>query len=163
MRTGHHSNQLEIELTVRKIPFVKYGGIEYTNTAHVRDLLAALRLVHNRRDELAWFRLLCRHRAIGKATARSLTAALLATDTTADYPDVAAGAPAKARTALFANPDRPRSIPGRRGPRRRPSSTASTPSAPSSAPTTPTGPGASKTWTGSPPPPRPTSPPSSRT
>jgi DNA helicase-2/ATP-dependent DNA helicase PcrA len=87
---------------VRKIPFVKYGGIEYTNTAHVRDLLAALRLSHNRRDELAWFRLLCRHRAIGKATARILTTALLATETPADYPDVVAQAPAKARTALQA-------------------------------------------------------------
>jgi DNA helicase II / ATP-dependent DNA helicase PcrA len=102
MRTGHHSNQLEIELAVRKIPFVKYGGIEYTDTAHVRDLLAALRLVHNRRDELAWYRLLCRHRAIGKATARSLTAALLATETPADYSEVVAEAPPKARTALHA-------------------------------------------------------------
>jgi DNA helicase-2/ATP-dependent DNA helicase PcrA len=102
MRTGHHSNQLEIELTVRKIPFVKYGGIEYTNTAHVRDLIAALRLVHNRRDELAWFRLLGRHRAIGKASARSLAAALLATEGADEYPDVVAGAPAKARTALQA-------------------------------------------------------------
>jgi DNA helicase-2/ATP-dependent DNA helicase PcrA len=102
MRTGQHSNQLEIELAVRKIPFVKYGGIEYTNTAHVRDLLAALRLVHNRRDEIAWFRLLCRHRAIGKATARNLTTALLVTETPAGYPDVAAAAPPKARTALHA-------------------------------------------------------------
>ena len=102
MRTGHHSNQLEIELTVRKIPFVKYGGIEYTNTAHVRDLLAGLRLVHNKHDEVAWFRLLCRHRAIGKATARSLTAALVATEHVAGYPDVVAQAPPKARTALDA-------------------------------------------------------------
>src|SRR3954447_992384 len=102
MRTGHHSNQLEIELTVRKIPFVKYGGIEYTNTAHVRDLLAGLRLVHNQFDEVAWFRLLCRHRAIGKATARSLTAAVLAGENAAGYPDVVAQAPPKARTALNA-------------------------------------------------------------
>src|SRR3954447_2558179 len=102
MRTGHHSNQLEIELTVRKIPFVKYGGIEYTNTAHVRDLLAGLRLVHNQFDEVAWFRLLCRHRAIGKATARSLTAAVLASENAAGYPDVVAQAPPKARTALNA-------------------------------------------------------------
>jgi len=102
MRTGHHSNQLEIELTVRKIPFVKYGGIEYTNTAHVRDLIAALRLVHNARDELAWFRLLCRHRAIGKANARTLTTALLAADSTAGYAEIVADAPPKSRTALQA-------------------------------------------------------------
>jgi DNA helicase-2/ATP-dependent DNA helicase PcrA len=102
MRVGSHSAQLEIELRIRKIPFVKYGGIEFSNTAHVRDFLAALRLAGNQSDELAWYRLLCRHRAIGKASARTLTAALL-TDRCGDgYAMVVAGAPPKARTALQA-------------------------------------------------------------
>lgn len=99
MRAGSHSHQLEIELTVRKIPFHKFGGIAYTNTAHVRDLLAALRLALNPTDELAWYRLLTRHRAIGKATARELTALLLE-DSGEGYAEVVAAAPAKARSAL---------------------------------------------------------------
>lgn len=101
MRAGQHSDQVEIELKLRNIPFVKYGGIEFINAAHVRDLLAGLRLAHNRRDEVACFRLLCRHRAIGQATARTLTAALLAAEAE-DYAAVVAEAPPKARTGLQA-------------------------------------------------------------
>lgn len=100
MRAGSHSMQLELELKIRKIPFRKYGGIEFTNTAHVRDFLATLRLATNQHDELAWYRLLRLHRGIGKAVARSLTATLLSIDDTADYADVVAAAPAKARTTL---------------------------------------------------------------
>jgi DNA helicase-2/ATP-dependent DNA helicase PcrA len=99
MRTGSHSNQLEIELKVRNIPFVKYGGIGYLDTAHVRDLLAALRIALNPADEVSWYRLLTRHRAIGKAHARRL-AGKLADAGPEQYPEVVADAPAKARTAL---------------------------------------------------------------
>lgn len=100
MRAGSHSTQLELELKIRKVPFRKYGGIEFTNTAHVRDFLAALRLATNPHDELAWYRLLRLHRGIGKATARRLTTALLAIDNTEDYAMVVADAPPPARTAL---------------------------------------------------------------
>ena len=99
MRAGSHSNQLEIELKVRNIPFVKYGGIEYVNTAHVRDLMAALRVATNPADELGWYRLLTRHRAIGKAHARALSA-MLAGAGPDRHPEVVAAAPAKARAAL---------------------------------------------------------------
>ncbi|HEY2300101.1 MAG TPA: ATP-dependent helicase [Jatrophihabitans sp.] len=99
MRAGSHSNQLEIELKVRNVPFVKYGGIEYVNTAHVRDLMAAFRVVTNPADEVAWYRLLARHRAIGKAIARTLSTMLVSTNPDA-YPEVVAAAPAKARAGL---------------------------------------------------------------
>jgi DNA helicase II / ATP-dependent DNA helicase PcrA len=100
MRAGSHSMQLELELKIRKVPFHKYGGIEFTNTAHVRDFLAALRLATNPRDELAWYRLLRLHRGIGKASARTMTASLLTSANAADYAAIMAVAPAKARTAL---------------------------------------------------------------
>jgi DNA helicase-2/ATP-dependent DNA helicase PcrA len=57
-RTGHHSDLLEVELRRRRIPFVKYGGLRFLEAAHVRDLLAMLRLVPNPFDELAWRRVL---------------------------------------------------------------------------------------------------------
>lgn len=76
MRTGHHSNLLEVELKVRNIPFVKFGGIGYLETAHIRDLVAAIRVVHNPADEVSWYRLLIRHRGVGKANARSLASRL---------------------------------------------------------------------------------------
>lgn len=101
MRTGVHSAQLEIELRVRDIPFVKYGGIGYLETAHVRDLLAAFRAATNTSDEVAWYRLLTRHRSIGKATARTL-APLLASGVTDALEEVVAAAPKTARGRLEA-------------------------------------------------------------
>ena len=57
-RTGHHSDLVELELRRRRIPFVKYGGLRFLESAHVRDLLAMLRLVQNPFDEMAWLRVL---------------------------------------------------------------------------------------------------------
>ncbi|WP_375504794.1 ATP-dependent helicase [uncultured Jatrophihabitans sp.] len=98
MRAGSHSKALEVELAVRNIPFVKFGGIRFLDTAHVRDLVAALRVTTNPRDELSWCRLLCLHRGIGKANARALTPMLLIDEP--DTNEVIAAAPDKARTAL---------------------------------------------------------------
>jgi DNA helicase-2/ATP-dependent DNA helicase PcrA len=78
-RTSHHSDLLELELRRRRIPFVKYGGLRFLEAAHVRDLLAALRVLDNPADELAWFRLLQLLDGVGPATARRITEAIGAT------------------------------------------------------------------------------------
>ena len=70
VRAAHHSDRLEIELTRRGIPFVKYGGLKYLEAAHVKDLLAAFRVVDNPADELSWFRLLQLLPKVGPAKAR---------------------------------------------------------------------------------------------
>ena len=57
-RTSSHSGSLEIELTRRNIPFVKFGGLKFLDAAHVKDLLALLRFVENPRDRVAGFRLM---------------------------------------------------------------------------------------------------------
>ena len=49
-RASHHSILLEAELAGRKIPFHKYGGLKFVETAHVKDLMAFLRLAENPRD-----------------------------------------------------------------------------------------------------------------
>jgi len=69
-RTAHHSDLLEVELRRRNIPFVKYGGLRFLEAAHVRDLIAALRVLDNPRDELAWYRLLQLLDGVGPAGAR---------------------------------------------------------------------------------------------
>jgi len=46
-RTGHDSDLLEVELTRRGIPFVKYGGLRFLEAAHVKDFVALLRLTDN--------------------------------------------------------------------------------------------------------------------
>jgi DNA helicase-2/ATP-dependent DNA helicase PcrA len=76
MRAAHHSAALELELSVRRIPYVKYGGLRFLEAAHVKDLLAAFRLADNARDELAWFRLLQLLPGVGPASARRAVAAL---------------------------------------------------------------------------------------
>jgi DNA helicase II / ATP-dependent DNA helicase PcrA len=76
VRAAHHSDILEIELSARKIPYVKFGGLRFTDTAHVRDFLAAARILANPADDLAWFRLLRLHDGIGPVHARQVLARL---------------------------------------------------------------------------------------
>jgi DNA helicase-2/ATP-dependent DNA helicase PcrA len=83
-RSAHHSDLLEVELRRRRIPFVKYGGLRFLEAAHVRDLLSALRVLDNPRDELAWYRLLLLLEGIGPAGARRALAALGVTRADAD-------------------------------------------------------------------------------
>ena len=68
VRAAHHSDVLKIELSARRIPYVKFGGLRFTDTAHVKDFLAAARILANPADELAWFRLLRLHDALAELT-----------------------------------------------------------------------------------------------
>jgi DNA helicase-2/ATP-dependent DNA helicase PcrA len=77
-RTTHHSQVLQVELTVRKIPFVLYGGLRFLEAAHVKDLVCSLRIVENPADDLAWFRVLQLLDGVGPALARRIVAALRA-------------------------------------------------------------------------------------
>jgi DNA helicase-2/ATP-dependent DNA helicase PcrA len=70
-RAGYMSADLEIELTNRKIPFEKWGGLKFLEAAHVKDVLAFLRILENPRDEVSWYRILLLLPGIGDATARS--------------------------------------------------------------------------------------------
>ena len=72
MRTGHHSAALEIALRRRQIPFVKFGGLKFLEAAHVKDLVALLRVLDNPSDELAWFRMLQWFDGIGPVGAQRL-------------------------------------------------------------------------------------------
>jgi DNA helicase II / ATP-dependent DNA helicase PcrA len=80
MRSASHSRELELELAYRRVPYVKYGGLRFIETAHVKDFVAVLRVTANPRDEVAWYRLLKLHHAIGKARARQITTALIGHD-----------------------------------------------------------------------------------
>lgn len=71
-RAGHHSDGLELELARRDIPFVKYGGLKYLEAAHVKDLLAMLRILENPDDQLAWRRVLATLDGVGPASVRRL-------------------------------------------------------------------------------------------
>ena len=68
-RTSSHSGPLEVELTRRNIPFVKFGGLKFLDAAHVKDMLALLRFVENPRDRVAGFRLMHLIPGVGPASA----------------------------------------------------------------------------------------------
>ncbi|MBR0644440.1 ATP-dependent helicase [Plastoroseomonas hellenica] len=69
-RTASHSAMLEVELTRRRIPFVKFGGLKFLDSAHVKDLLALLRFAQNPRDVVAGFRVMLLVPGAGPSTAR---------------------------------------------------------------------------------------------
>ena len=69
-RTSSHSGPLEIELTRRNIPFVKFGGLKFLDAAHVKDMLALLRFVENPRDRVAGFRILHLLPGVGPSSAQ---------------------------------------------------------------------------------------------
>jgi len=75
-RAAHHADLLELHLTRRNVPYVKYGGLKFLEAAHVKDLLSLLRILDNPWDELAWFRALQLLEGVGGVTARRVMADL---------------------------------------------------------------------------------------
>ena len=71
-RASHHSGPLEIELTRRNIPFVKFGGLKFLEAAHIKDVLAFLRWAENLRDRVSGFRVSQLLPGVGPATAARL-------------------------------------------------------------------------------------------
>lgn len=57
-RSSFLSFDLEIELAKANIPFLKFGGFKFIETAHVKDMIAYLRVIENPRDVVAWNRIL---------------------------------------------------------------------------------------------------------
>ena len=68
-RSSFHSFDLELELQRADIPFVKRGGFKFIETAHVKDVLAHLRIVANPRDAVSWHRVLLLLDGVGPKTA----------------------------------------------------------------------------------------------
>ena len=68
-RSSFHSFDLELELQKRDIPFVKRGGFKFIETAHIKDVLAHLRVVANPRDAVSWHRILLLLDGLGPKTA----------------------------------------------------------------------------------------------
>ena len=104
VRAAHHSDVLELELAARGIPFVKYGGLRFTEAAHVKDFLAAARIVANPADDVAWFRVLRLHEGVGPVHARRLIGILRPAEPAPfdRWKDAAGAAPRRAREALAA-------------------------------------------------------------
>ncbi|MDI7227765.1 ATP-dependent helicase [Leptospira santarosai] len=71
-RAGWNSNQLELVLAKRNIPFVKFGGRKFIETAHIKDLLSFLKLLVNPLDSVSWVRILKLIPGIGNSKANDI-------------------------------------------------------------------------------------------
>jgi DNA helicase-2/ATP-dependent DNA helicase PcrA len=71
-RSGSHSNILEIKLSNDNIPFVKYGGMKFTEASHIKDVVAFLRIIFNPMDAISWHRILLLHDGIGAKSADNI-------------------------------------------------------------------------------------------
>ncbi|MFA9561920.1 MAG: ATP-dependent helicase, partial [Nitrospirota bacterium] len=76
-RSSFHAFDLELELTRRNLPFIKRGGFKFIETAHVKDLLAHLRVIHNPLDTVSWNRLLLLLEGVGPKKSKDLIAMIL--------------------------------------------------------------------------------------
>lgn len=72
-RSGFHSYKLEMELNSSAIDFEKRGGMKLTESAHMKDIIAFLRLHVNPIDTLSWNRILLHLDKVGPVTARKIT------------------------------------------------------------------------------------------
>jgi DNA helicase-2/ATP-dependent DNA helicase PcrA len=68
-RSHYHSMELQVELLRRGIPYLVRSGVRFFEQAHIKDVIAHLRLISNPFDELAWLRVLQLVPGIGKHTA----------------------------------------------------------------------------------------------
>ena len=64
-RSSFHAFDLEIELGKHDLPFVKRGGFRFIETAHVKDVLAHLRVLANPQDAVSWNRVLLLLEGVG--------------------------------------------------------------------------------------------------
>ncbi|HEX7409461.1 MAG TPA: ATP-dependent helicase [Candidatus Binatia bacterium] len=71
-RSSFHSFDLEIELSRHDIPFVKRGGFRFIETAHVKDVLAHLRIMANPGDAVSWHRVLLLLEGVGPRTSEEI-------------------------------------------------------------------------------------------
>jgi DNA helicase-2/ATP-dependent DNA helicase PcrA len=113
-RASHHSAALELELTRRNVPFVKYGGLKFLDAAHVKDAVALMRFAENPRDRVAGFRVALLLPGVGPKIAETIIAAAAADDAFAAM--AALTPPGKARAAFPAFADLMRRLASRAAP-----------------------------------------------
>ncbi|MBK7979722.1 MAG: ATP-dependent helicase [Ignavibacteriae bacterium] len=71
-RSSFSSFDLEIELNKANIPYQKFGGMKFIETAHIKDVLAFLRIAENPKDVISWYRVLLLHEGIGPKKAQEI-------------------------------------------------------------------------------------------
>ncbi|MDA0207875.1 MAG: ATP-dependent helicase [bacterium] len=71
-RAAFHSQNLEFELMKRGVPYEYRGGMKFFERAHVKDVIAHMRVMANLKDAMAWVRVLSLHPGIGLVSANKI-------------------------------------------------------------------------------------------
>lgn len=71
-RNARMSYNLEIELSKRAIPFQKFGGPKFMETAHIKDVVAHLRVILNPDDVISLTRILLLLKGVGASTVNNI-------------------------------------------------------------------------------------------
>jgi DNA helicase II / ATP-dependent DNA helicase PcrA len=76
-RSGFHSNDVELALHAAGLPFQKFGGFKFIESAHVKDIMAFLRVLQNPSDTVSWNRVLMMFDGLGQKTASDVSEQLV--------------------------------------------------------------------------------------
>lgn len=68
-RADFHALELELQLNKKSIPYIKRGGLRFFEQAHLKDIIAFLRILHNPKDEISWTRVLLMQPGVGRVSA----------------------------------------------------------------------------------------------
>jgi len=71
-RSHYQSLELQMELSRRLIPYEIRSGVRFFEQAHIKDVIAYLKIMTNPRDELSWKRVLKLYPKIGEKTAAEI-------------------------------------------------------------------------------------------
>ncbi|MFM2162481.1 MAG: hypothetical protein RLZZ383_1993, partial [Pseudomonadota bacterium] len=77
-RSATHAHLLEAVLASVGVPYRKVGGLRFSEAAHVKDVLALLRVVVTPTDALSWFRLVSQAEGLGPKGAAVLAERVVA-------------------------------------------------------------------------------------
>ena len=76
-RASFHSFDLEIELNREGIAFLKMGGFKFVESAHIKDVLAHMRVMANVYDRISWYRILLLIEKVGPKSAAKIFEAII--------------------------------------------------------------------------------------
>ena len=90
-RSHYQSLELQMELTRRLIPYEIRSGVRFFEQAHIKDVMAYLKIMINPRDELSWKRVLKLYPKIGEKTAADVWSQISSGDPLHQFLSGAAG------------------------------------------------------------------------
>ncbi|MFX0041039.1 MAG: ATP-dependent helicase, partial [Candidatus Heimdallarchaeota archaeon] len=76
IRAGSHSLRIELELRAKNIPYEVRAGVAFFERAHIKDILAHLRIIENPYDEVSWSRIFSIIQGIGTTSGSKIFEAI---------------------------------------------------------------------------------------